>query len=363
MKKIDSYLLLRNKDSVESFRPNNSITEPPDMEELDKYVKAPSLKDYDIQSIIKNLNALPCCFNDYLEKIIKEPHGPFQILEIRKRNIKIKMHFSESFENNNILCKWCYRKCPKSGTFKEKEITFAEANSRICSCAKENHDFSRQKTNLASISNEEKEINELIDLIKGCKNEEEEKKLIRKKSLNLIKVEENDKKLQIFSSILNVDETQNFFYSLNYDDDLHSEILTSLQKSINYSNYNNIMVNYIEKYFFEKLKFENPIYILNLNYSYKNNAYALYYYNPNFYSYSFYFQLYRKKIITKNIESNECISFLRKLGINNEILCSHMMNDKKLILWHTRRSIARLGRSIPLIRDLLISQNGGHYPN
>ena len=330
MKKIDSYLLLNNKDSVESFRPNNSITESPDMEELEKYLKAPSLKDYDIQSIIKNLNALPCCFNDYLEKIIKEPQGPFQILEIRKRNIKIKMHFSESFENNNILCKWCYRECPKSGTFKEKEITFAEANSRICSCAKENHDISRQKTNLNSISNEEKEINELINLIKDCKNEEE-KKLIRKKSLNLIQGEENDKKLRIFSYILNVDETQNFYYSLDYDDALHSEMLTSLHKNINYSNYNNIMVNYIEKYYFEKLKFENPIYILNLNYSYKNNAYALYYYNPNFYSYSFYFQLYRKKIITKNIESNECISFLRKLGINNEILCSHMMNDKKLV--------------------------------
>jgi len=330
MKKIDSYLLLNNKDSVESFRPNNSITESPDMEELEKYLKAPFLKDYDIQSIIKNLNALPCCFNDYLEKIIKEPQGPFQILEIRKRNIKIKMHFSESFENNNILCKWCYRECPKSGTFKEKEITFAEANSRICSCAKENHDISRQKTNLNSISNEEKEINELINLIKDCKNEEE-KKLIRKKSLNLIQGEENDKKLRIFSYILNVDETQNFYYSLDYDDALHSEMLTSLHKNINYSNYNNIMVNYIEKYYFEKLKFENPIYILNLNYSYKNNAYALYYYNPNFYSYSFYFQLYRKKIITKNIESNECISFLRKLGINNEILCSHMMNDKKLV--------------------------------
>ena len=237
MKKIDSYLLLNNKDSAESYRPNNSITESPDMEELDKYVKAPFIKDYDIQSIIKNLNALPCCFNDYLEKIIKEPQGPFQILEIRKRNIKIKMHFSESFENNNILCKWCYRNCPKSGTFKEKEITFAEANSRICSCAKENHDISRQKTNLTSISNEEKEINELINLIKDCKNEEE-KKLIRKKSLNLIQGEENDKKLRIFSYILNVDETQNFYYSLDYDDALHSEMLTSLHKNINYSKNN-----------------------------------------------------------------------------------------------------------------------------
>ena len=40
MKKIDSYLLLNSKDSVENFRPNNSMTESPDMEDLDKYIKS-----------------------------------------------------------------------------------------------------------------------------------------------------------------------------------------------------------------------------------------------------------------------------------------------------------------------------------
>ena len=241
------------------------------------------------------------------------------------------MFFSESLENNNILCKWCYKKCPKSGTLKEKEINFVEANSRICSCAIGNHDISRQKTNITSISNEEKKINEFVNSIKDCSNEEQKKDL-KKNFSDLIYKKENDKILQIFSDIINIIEAYNFFYSLNYDDDLYSiTILPSLKINKNYSNFNNIMVNYIEKYFFEKVKFENPIYILNLNFSYKNNTYALYYYNPNIFSYSFYFQLYRKKIISKNIESNECITFLRELGINNEILCSHMMNDKKLV--------------------------------
>ena len=328
----NDYLPLTNRqDSVEIYRCNVKTVDSPDMNELEKYEEAPSIKDPDIKSIIKQLNELPCCFNDFLEKIIKDPQGPFQILEIRKRNIKIKMFFSESLENNNILCKWCYKKCPKSGIFKEKEINFVEVNSRICSCAIGNHDISRQKTNITSISNEEKKINEFVNSIKDCSNEEQKKDL-KKNFSDLIYKKENDKILQIFSDIINITEAYNFFYSLNYDDDLYSiTILPSLKINKNYSNFNNIMVNYIEKYFFEKVKFENPIYILNLNFSYKNNTYALYYYNPNIFSYSFYFQLYRKKIISKNIESNECITFLRELGINNEILCSHMMNDKKLV--------------------------------
>jgi len=217
------------KVSVEIYR-SKKIIDSSDKDELDKYDEAPSIKVSDINSIIKQLNDLPCCFNDFLEKIVKEPQGPFQILEIRKKNIKIKMYFSESLENNNILCKWCNKKCPKSGTFKEKEINFAEANSRICSCAIENHDISRQKTNLSSISNEEKEISELVNLIKDSTNEEGKNELIRKKFLNLIKQNENDKNLQIFSYILNIDETQNFFYSLDYDDALHSEMLTLYKK-------------------------------------------------------------------------------------------------------------------------------------
>ena len=143
---FNDYLPLTNRqDSVEIYRSNVKFVDSPDMNDLEKYEEAPSIKDPDIKSIIKQLNDLPCCFNDFLEKIIKDPQGPFQILEIRKRNIKIKMYFSKSIENNNILCKWCNKNCPKSGTFEEKEINFVESNSRICSCAIGNHDISRQK--------------------------------------------------------------------------------------------------------------------------------------------------------------------------------------------------------------------------
>ena len=325
MKKIVpqiEYLLLSNRqDSVEIYK--RSIIGPPYINEFENYKNAPHIDNSDIKLIIKQLNDLPCCLNDFQEKIISKPKGPFQLLEIRKRNIKIKMHFSNSSENNKknniIFCNWCIQNCPKSEilNFKEKEINFAETNCKICSCANNKHNISRQKINLTQNEINEKNIDELINLIKNFKDN--------------IKEEDNDKNLQIISYNLNKPEIYEFFYSLNFNDELHSKILTSLQKSKNYSSFNNIMVNYIKKYFFDQITFENPIYIYNLIFSDKKNAYALYYYNPDIFSYSFYFQIYRKKIISKNIESHECISFLRKIGINNEILSFHMINDKELM--------------------------------
>ena len=64
---------------------------------------------------------------------------------------------------------------------------------------------------------------------------EEEKKDLKKKFSDLISKKENDKILQIFSNILIKTEAYNFFYSLNYDDELYSKIIfPSLKKSINY---------------------------------------------------------------------------------------------------------------------------------
>ena len=325
MKKIDyeDYLFLNNYlDSSEQFLPD-SIKDSPDIDEFMKNVEAPNVKDSDIQSFIQKLNDLPCCLNEFLEKIINTPKGLFQLLEIRKRNIKIKMHTSEPFDNK-IFCKWCNDKCQKLGNFQEKEINFAETNSKICSCAIENHDISKQNTNLGSISNDEKEINELIDLAKSFTAEKKE--LIKEKFLNLIKGEDNDRILQIFSYLLSIYETHSFFYSLDYNDNLYSEMLSCIKKNQNYSKFNNILINYMEIYFFNKVMLENPIYNPNLNYSFRN-TYAIYYYNPDIFSYSFFFQVYRKKIISKNIESDECISFLRKSGIRNDILCPNMMNE------------------------------------
>ena len=166
MKKRDHFLSLNKKqESTERFLKNN-IIDSQVMKEYEKYVKTSSLNDSDIQLIINELTELPCCLNEFLEKTIKEPKGAFQLLEIRKRNIKIKMHFSESLGNNNILCNWCNKKCPKSETLKEKEINFVRTNSKICCCGIKDHNISRQKSNLTANPNDKKEIDEIVNSIK-----------------------------------------------------------------------------------------------------------------------------------------------------------------------------------------------------
>ena len=326
MKKINSdYLLL--KDRVESAENRVNFKDSLDNDDFDELVKAPSIKDSDIQLTVEKLNDPQCCLNDYLEKIIKSPQGLFQILEIRKRNIKIKV-YSRLF-GKEIFCKYCNEKCLKFSNLQEKEINFAETHSKICICDGENHDISRQKTNFTTVSSNDKKINDLIDLAKDS-SAVENKELIKESFFDLIKGQDNDKILQIFSEILNKYETHVFFYSLDYKDDLYLKMLSCIKQSNDYSSFNNIMVHYMRIYFFNQVMFEIPIYSFNMIFVHRN-AYALYYYNPDIFSYSFFFQIFRKKIISKNIESNEFISFLRKLGFNNDILCSHMLNEIRLI--------------------------------
>ena len=82
MKKIDFYddylLLSNNLESSEQFIPDR-IKDSPDIDEFVKYVEAPNIKDSDIKLIIQKLNDLPCCLNDFLEKIINTPKGLFQL--------------------------------------------------------------------------------------------------------------------------------------------------------------------------------------------------------------------------------------------------------------------------------------------
>jgi len=240
MKKINfcnDYLLLNNRLESEEYLKQESIKDSPDIDEFEKYVKAPSIKDSDIQLFIQELNDLPCCLNNFLEKIIKTPKGLFQLLEIRKRNIKIKVYTSVVVFDNNILCKWCKEICEKDRIFEEKEINFDETNSKICSCGIENHEFFRQKTNLTSILDNE-EVNDIFTLIKDYRALEK-KDLIKEKIDNLIKGEDNDKILQIFSYIYNIYETSSFFNSLDYNDSLYSKMFSCLKKNKNYSNFNN----------------------------------------------------------------------------------------------------------------------------
>ena len=49
-------------------------------------------------------------------------------------------------------------------------------------------------------------------------------------------------------------------------------------------------------------------------------------YEPDAFSQSFFFQVYRKIIVSKSFESKNIFLFLRENGISNYILCSHLMN-------------------------------------
>ena len=84
MKKRDHFLSLNKKqESAERFLKNN-IIDSQVMKEYEKYVKASSLNDSDIQLIINELTDLPCCLNEFLEKTIKELKEPFNYLKFVK---------------------------------------------------------------------------------------------------------------------------------------------------------------------------------------------------------------------------------------------------------------------------------------
>ena len=140
--------------------------------------------------------------------------------------------------------------------------------------------------------------------------------------MKLMEGKSNDKILQIICNMINLDN-YNFigvlFNLRDYNDEIHSKILSCLKESKHYSDYGDYIGSYISFCYFGKVYEEEiPIY----NFSFQNYLPVLYYYHPDIFSYSFFFQVYRKRIISKNIESHDCITFLRKLGINNEIICS-----------------------------------------
>jgi len=314
----DSNRLLLNKNKTEHLP--KQINKSSDIDELDKYIKASNLEKKDIESLIQQFEELPCCLNKLLEKIMKNQYDIFLLLEIRKRNIKIKIKTSHA---KYAICQWCIENCnPYYNNLYtlEKEINIAETNSKICSCGLYNHkgiaDF-ELKENFKFNSEEHNEIDSIINL---C-NSIERKEIIKEKILNLIKGKSYDKILQIICNLLNSYTFQNYFYSYDYNDIIHSKILSCLKESKKNSSYGIILHNYISKYFSNVIyNKEIPVYSFNFNEYYPD----LYYYNPDLFSHSFFFQVYRKRIISKNIESNECISFLRKLGYSNEILCSYL---------------------------------------
>ena len=205
---------------------------------------------------------------------------------------------------------------------KEIEINFAETHCNICNCASENHDILKTKINYNILNDEiNGEIEEIKRLSGDYTIQIEEKK---DKILKLIKDKDNDTKLKIISSLMNMLDTKVIFYQLDYDDEIFSIAFSCLKENKNYSSYNIIMNEYMSFFFYQKITLdENSIFTFDTNYTILP---ALYYYNPNFFSYSFYFQVYRKKIMSDIFESHKAISFLRKKGISNDIICSHLMN-------------------------------------
>ena len=325
----DDYLLLNNKSSEESnTQTNKSLYK----DEFNKYIKAGAPKEIDIQSLIQQFKELPCCLNEFLEKNMKNQDSIILLLEIRRRNLKIKLFIDDNPFNYGAICQWCLKHCFKSSLNSlnlEKEINITATNSKICSCGLRNHEENlHRKSGFKIDSDEQKEIDKIIDLCNDFTTEERQK-LIKEEIMKLMEGKSNDKILQIICNMINLDNS-NFICVLfnlrDYNDEIHSKILSCLKESKHYSDYGDYIGNYISVHYFKKVYDEEiPIY----NFSFNNSLPVLYYYHPDIFSYSFFFQVYRKRIISKNIESNDCITFLRKLGINNEIICSTIKNYGK----------------------------------
>ena len=187
MKEIDSnrddMLLLNKEENIIGSISENKNTS--DTEKFDKYVKAFSPKGSEIQSLIQKFNALPCCFNNFLEKIMSTQKGCFQLLEIRRRNITIKLRANNTYSNDYFgICEWCKENCCAylNQFNKEIDIDMAEINSKICSCGAENHnpDLYMFKKNFIINTNDQKEIDEIIDLCKDYTLIEKKKYLGKK---------------------------------------------------------------------------------------------------------------------------------------------------------------------------------------
>ena len=320
----EDLLLLNREDSeISNTKSLMQIIKASESDEIDKSLN----KEIDIQSLIQKFSELPCCLNNFLEKIMKNQTR--LLLEIRKRDIKIKVKTLGSVSTYNVaVCQWCMENCCKYWNLTEKEMNIGEANIRTCCCGVENHEpYFLAKKNFKLDSDVQKEIDKLAEL---CNNYgiEDKEKIFKEKIMNLIEGKDDEQILQIISNMLNNIFIKNQFYCIEYNHAIYSKVLSCLKESNNYSSYESIISNYISNNFFMKIRFkEVPIYVFDNCFTFNENLPALPYYYPNILSPSFFFQTYRKRILSKNIESNECISFLRKLGLTNEILCRHLINS------------------------------------
>ena len=331
----EPFLTLNGEDSRRKLIQNTNNIEIDDDD--DNLVKSLNPNKSDIDSLIKKINKLPCCLNEFLKDKMKTLKGISQLLEIRRLNETITINISND-SNNIIICQYCMKNCCNYSHFLEKKINIDETNYMICSCGVDNHsgNYYLIQNNFKLNSDDKNEIDEIVEF---CKDDESEKKIESKKKIkNLINRKNDETLLKIVCNMLNIPDIIKIFNSLNYDDNyIHKKILLCLKNNKKFLSYDFILWNYISNYFFKEFKDkEIPIYIFKDNFDnfgFDESFPVLYYYNPDIFSHSFFFQVYRKEMISKQIESNKCINFLRKvIKITNEDLCSNKIDsisDKK----------------------------------
>ena len=279
---------------------------------------------YDIQTLIEKLNNLPTCLNSFLESLMNDPNGLSKLLEIRRKNIKIKMYKLINY----FVCQWCKENCLKYLIQEEKEINITETNSKICMCGIENHIYFIYEEKILLNPEDQNEIKKIIDIHNDISIEYDKKhKIIKEKILTLIKGKENERILQIISYILNVNFLENYFYHYSFNDEIFKIILSCIKENKDCSYFNNVMYFYFRNFIINNISIKNPpIFIFNDEFMSIDTVPALYYCKPDAFYFSFYFQVYRKRIVSKWLESHEVFSFLRKNGISNDVLCSHLLN-------------------------------------
>ena len=303
--------LLINK--FESKESNNETIKNDN--EIEKNIKDSIVNATDIQTLLEQLNNLPTCLNTILELILN--NNPNQFLEIQKKDIKIKIHCYA----NKKFCHWCKQNCLNLKKLKNSfEYNINILNYKICNCGIENHLISFDEKNEKNIDlnlEEETEINNIIKLHNDKSiNIVDKDKLIIEKILNLIKGKENKRILKIISKIIEVKSLRDYFSEFNYDDEIFLKILSYFKENkYYYYEFVKVLDFYYEKFIKEKIKWDSPIFVFNHNdKTTRSDKFVSLLYNKVAFSYSFFFQVYRKKWY----ESNEIFSFLKK----NE--CSHL---------------------------------------
>ena len=305
-------------------KPDNSI------DDFDKYfINFSNISEIDNQLLIKELNELPCCLNEFLEKKMKTTKERFQLLELRNKNIKIKLYSMIYCAKEIVVCQYCRKHWSNPYMLKEIEINFAETNSNICICAAENHDFFKLNIIFNDLNDEIKgEIEEIRSLYEEDTIIQNKVIKVKDKILKLIQDKDKDTKLKIISSLMKINSIKSFFFQLDYNDEIYKIAFSCLKVNKNYSNYNIIMFEYLNNFFFQNFHLNEINMMLSDNSNYNYTALpALYYNNPDYFSYSFFFRAYRKKLISDIIDTNKVIYFLKKEQcLSNDIICSHMMN-------------------------------------